>query len=124
MVTFGDDTTERPLCRTVKTDFLVLPIKSIYQRIIGRPTLGRLEAVPSTVHLKMRFYSNKGKVVTLLADLPSAKRTFYMGLNQREGLGVKRTDNPKKGGSEVNLTDLDARYDPENDVEEEDDLLT
>lgn len=36
LVTFGDD----PLTRTVKTPFLVLPCKSIYNCIIDTPTLG------------------------------------------------------------------------------------
>lgn len=40
MVTFSDHDTEKALYRTVKTSFLVLPCKSVYQGIIGRPTLG------------------------------------------------------------------------------------
>lgn len=38
MVTYG----EEPLALTVKTPFLVLPCKSVYNYVISQPTLGRL----------------------------------------------------------------------------------
>lgn len=77
MVTYGDLDGERPLFRTVKTPFLVLPCKS-YQCIIGRLTLGRLGAVTSTVHLKMKFYSLDNEIVTLKADLDAVRKCYYL----------------------------------------------
>lgn len=47
-VTYG----ERPLTRTVKTPFPVLPGESAYNCKNGRPNLGQLVEVASTVHLK------------------------------------------------------------------------
>ena len=37
----------------------------LYQCIFGRPTLTELIAVPSTVHLKMKYYTTEGLVATL-----------------------------------------------------------
>lgn len=53
-VTFGSDT----LSHTVKVQFCILPCQSPYNCIIGRPTLGSLGVVASTVHLKIKFYSH------------------------------------------------------------------
>lgn len=72
MVTYGNPDGEEAMFRTVKTVFLVLPCKSVYQCIIGRPTLGKLEAVTSTMHLKMKFYNLENKVVTIPTDLGGA----------------------------------------------------
>ncbi|MCI58039.1 hypothetical protein A2U01_0079292, partial [Trifolium medium] len=35
-----------------------------------------LLAVPSTAHLKMKYYTNKGQVATLHGDIESARRCF------------------------------------------------
>lgn len=76
MVTYG----EEELSKTVKTQFLDLPCNSPYQCIIGRPTLGRLGSVALTVHLKMKFYSQKDEVVKIAANLVAAKRCNYLSI--------------------------------------------
>ncbi|XP_058755072.1 uncharacterized protein LOC131628226 [Vicia villosa] len=43
--------------RAVKVQFLVIDCPSIYQCILGRSTLAELIAVPSTVHLKLKYYT-------------------------------------------------------------------
>ena len=53
LVTFGEDTTTRQ----VKVHFLVIDCPSLYNCILGRLTLAKLTVVPSTVHLKMKFYT-------------------------------------------------------------------
>lgn len=52
------------LTRTIKTPFLVLLCPLLYNCNFGRSTLGQLEVVVSTVHLKMKFYSVADKVIT------------------------------------------------------------
>lgn len=47
-----------PLSRTVDTLFLVLPCQMVYDCIIGRQTLGKLVTDTSTIHLKIKFYTN------------------------------------------------------------------
>lgn len=108
MVTYGDADVEKPLFRTVKTPFLVLPCKSVYQCIIGRPALGRLGAAASTVHLKMKFYFTTNEIVTLHADLESSQRCHYMSL-KTEHKTERVKDSLKKSttGNEVNVADLD-----------------
>lgn len=56
---------------------------SVYQCTVGRPTLGRLGAVLSTAHLKMKFYSTTDEAVTLQADLHSARRCHFIGLKEQ-----------------------------------------
>lgn len=75
-VTYGEGKSSKK----VDTNFLVLPCPSPYHGIVGRPTLGKLGAVASTVHLKMRFYSDSDEVVTVPADLDAARRCQYLCL--------------------------------------------
>ena len=72
MVTFGEDTATRK----VKVRFLVIDCPSLYNCILGRPTLAELTAVPSTVHLKMKFYTKRARVATIQGDLEAARRCF------------------------------------------------
>ena len=72
MVTFSEGTATRQ----VKVRFLVIDCPSLYNCILGRPTLAELTAVPSTVHLKMKFYTKKAQVATIQGDLAAARRCF------------------------------------------------
>lgn len=69
-VTFGEEADER----RVEGSILVIPIVSVYNFILGSPTLAELDAVISTVHLKMKYHNKRGDVVTIHADLDDAKR--------------------------------------------------
>src|SRR3954471_14205269 len=62
--------------RVIKVQFLVIDCPSIYQCILGHPTLGELITVPSTVHLKLKYYTTKGQVATLNVDIEAARRCF------------------------------------------------
>ncbi|MCI05789.1 hypothetical protein A2U01_0026842 [Trifolium medium] len=46
--------------KLIKVQFLVVESPSLYQCIIGRTAIADLLAVPSTAHLKMKYYTNKG----------------------------------------------------------------
>ena len=70
IVTFGAAET----ARSIKVQFLVIDCPSLYQCIFGRPTLAELIAVPSTVHLKMKYYTSNGLVATLHGDIEAAQR--------------------------------------------------
>ena len=72
MVTFGEDTATRK----VKVRFLVIDCPSLYNCILGRPTLAELTVVPSTVHPKMKFYTNRARVATIQGDLAAIRRCF------------------------------------------------
>ncbi|XP_058765791.1 uncharacterized protein LOC131639306 [Vicia villosa] len=62
--------------RAIKVQFLVIDCPPIYQCILRRPTLAELIAVPSTVHLKLKYYTAKGQVATLNGDIEAARRCF------------------------------------------------
>ena len=72
MVTFGEDTTTRQ----VKVRFLVIDCPSFYNCILGRPTLAEFTIVPSTVYLKMKFYTKRERVATIQGDLADSRRCF------------------------------------------------
>lgn len=58
--------------RTIETTFLVVPVMSVYNSILGRPTLAALDVVALTVHLKMKYNGDNGEVVTIHTNLSSA----------------------------------------------------
>jgi hypothetical protein len=62
--------------KQVRVKFLVVDCPSLYRCIIGRTTLAELVAVPSTVHLKMKYYTRSGKVATIHNDIDAARRCF------------------------------------------------
>ncbi|GFY95559.1 hypothetical protein Acr_10g0009440 [Actinidia rufa] len=45
---------------TIWQDFIVVDCPSPYNAILGRPTLGRIRAITSTYHLKMKFPTSMG----------------------------------------------------------------
>lgn len=51
--------------RVMKTQFLVIDCESLYNCILGRPTISELKTVPSTAHLMIKYYTKKGRVVTV-----------------------------------------------------------
>ncbi|GAU50359.1 hypothetical protein TSUD_409320 [Trifolium subterraneum] len=57
IVTFG----ENKAMKSVKVKFLVVDCPSLYNYIIGRPTLAELFAVSSTIHLKLKYYTKDGQ---------------------------------------------------------------
>lgn len=111
----------------VKTPFLVLPSKSVYNCVIGRLAVGRLEAVVSTIHLKMRFYTIKNDVKILDVDPGSAKRCHFLAMKSDEDhIDEVKPEKKKKRDREAdnNLADPDVRYEPYSSKEEGDDPLT
>ena len=72
-VTFGKEMDER----TVESPLLVIQVVSIYNCIMGCPTLAVLKAVTSTVHLKMKYHNNNGDVATIYPDLKAVERCHW-----------------------------------------------
>ncbi|GAU40250.1 hypothetical protein TSUD_219610 [Trifolium subterraneum] len=72
IVTFGHKET----AKSIKVKFLVVDCPSLYQCIISRTAIADLPAVASTVHLKMKYYTDKGQVATLHGDIEAARRCF------------------------------------------------
>ncbi|XP_058755629.1 uncharacterized protein LOC131628838 [Vicia villosa] len=114
IVTFG----EGEASRQVKTRFLVVDCKTLYNCIIGRPTLAELTVVPSTVHLKMKFYEKRGRVATINADIKAARRIFNASMkglqlispNKKPRAKNKPAREDKQPPTNVSSVDLDARF--------------
>ncbi|GAU40689.1 hypothetical protein TSUD_88350 [Trifolium subterraneum] len=70
IVTFG----ENKAMKSVKVKFLVVDCPSLYNCITGRPTLAKLFAVSSTIHLKLKYYTKDGQVATINGDIEAARR--------------------------------------------------
>ncbi|GAU45958.1 hypothetical protein TSUD_301670 [Trifolium subterraneum] len=66
IVTFG----ENRAMKSVKIKFLVVDCPSLYNCIIGRPTLAELFAVSSTIHLKLKYYTKDGQKKKAETKLP------------------------------------------------------
>ena len=64
------------ISRSIKTQFLHGRLPIIVSAHIQRPTLAKLIAVPSTVHLKMKYYTEEELVATLHKDI-HASRIFF-----------------------------------------------
>ncbi|GFZ18435.1 hypothetical protein Acr_27g0001740 [Actinidia rufa] len=64
---------------TVWQDFIVVDCPSPYNAILGRPTLGRIKAVTSTYHLKMKFPTLTG-IGEVKGDQKVARQCFISAM--------------------------------------------
>jgi len=63
-ITFRDDN----VAKTIMVRYIVVNAPSSYNLLVGRVSIKKLGAVVSTTHLKMKFPTNKGKVVTMTVN--------------------------------------------------------
>lgn len=71
-VTFGGE----PYLKIIKAKFMVVNIPSVYNVIIGQPTLNRLQAIISIYHTIMKFSTNTK--VDKLSSNPREFRLCYL----------------------------------------------
>lgn len=84
MVTLGEG---RDI-RTVNSQIPVVTYKSVYNCIMGRPFIGRLHAMASQVHLKLKYQYVCDKLVTINIDLSREKRIYRaLQYDQKEDRG-------------------------------------
>ena len=93
--TFTDGAT----ARTEKIKYLVVNAPFAYNILLGRPTLNRLGAVPSTRHMKLKIPSMEGVVITIKSDQKEARRCYENSLKQRRGV-CHVTTTPPPGSDE------------------------
>ncbi|GAU39237.1 hypothetical protein TSUD_396840 [Trifolium subterraneum] len=111
IVTFG----ENKAMKSVKIKFLVVDCPSLYNCIIGRPTLAELFAVSSTIHLKLKYYTKDGRVATINGDIEAARRCFEAtskNLNSVVTPKKKKEETKLSGVNSISIEDgveLDAR---------------
>ncbi|XP_045791889.1 uncharacterized protein LOC123886628 [Trifolium pratense] len=119
LVTFGSQET----AKTIKVKFLVVDCPSLYQCILGRTAIADLVAVPSTAHLKMKYYTHKGQVATLHGDIEAARRCFNASSKGNEYIGeapeAKKTKTPTSSPApNISSIDLDSRLSKKENKEE------
>ena len=88
--------------RTEKIRYVVVNASSAYNILLGRPTLNRTGAVPSTRHMKVKLPSMEGMIITICSDQKEAKKCYENSLtNRRSVCHVTTTppsdEKPKRG---------------------------
>ncbi|XP_058078992.1 uncharacterized protein LOC131227260 [Magnolia sinica] len=66
---------------TLLVDFLVVNVPSVYNVILGRPSLNAMRAVVSTYHLMMKF-STEGRVGYLRGDQREARKCYAIAVRK------------------------------------------
>ena len=79
---------------TTNIRYLVVDAPSAYNILLGRPTLNRLGAVPSTRHMKVKLPSLEGTIITIVSDQEEAK--CYENCLKTKGSVTSRL--PRKDG--------------------------
>jgi len=95
--------------REVRVRFLLVEANTSYNVLLGRPCLNAFGAIVSTLHLAMKFPSDKGTICTVHADQQIARQCYAAGLR------ITPYSRPRKQHrSEVAMTDLDPRTNTED----------
>ncbi|XP_068480871.1 uncharacterized protein [Phaseolus vulgaris] len=87
--------TDGLVSRTEKIRYLVVNALSAYNILLGRPTLNRTGAVPSTRHMKVKLPSMEGMIITIRSDQKEVKKCYENSLkNKRYVCHVSTTPPP------------------------------
>ncbi|XP_027922774.1 uncharacterized protein LOC114180671 [Vigna unguiculata] len=98
--------------REVRVRFLLVEANTSYNVLLGRPCLNAFGAIVSTLHLAMKFPSDKGTICTVHADQQIARQCYAAGLK------IAPYSRPRKQQcSEVAMTDLDHRTNMEDRIQ-------
>jgi len=65
--------------------YIVVNTPSAYNLLLGKPSLNRLGAVASTSHMKMKFPSPEGKIITMKVHQKMACKCYENSLRNRKG---------------------------------------
>ena len=113
--TFTDGVTSR----TEKIRYLVVNAPSAYNILLGRPTLNRIRAVPSTRHMKVKLPSMEGVVIIIRSDQKEAKKCYENSIkNKRSVCHVTTTPPPgvEPGQEDRRVADTAFEVATERDV--------
>jgi len=72
--------------RTEKIRYLVVNAPSEYNILLGRPTLNRTGAMPSTRHMKVKLPSMEGLIITICSDQKQAKKCYENSLKNKRSM--------------------------------------
>ena len=80
--------------RTKKIKYLVVNAPSAYNILLGKPTLNKIGAVPSTRHTKVKLPSMEGVVITIKSDQNEAKKCYENSLKNKKSVSYITTTPP------------------------------
>ena len=80
--------------RTEKIKYLVVNAPSAYNILLGRPTLNRIGAIPSTRQMKVKLPSMEGVVITIKSDQKEAKKCYENSLKNKRSVSYVTTTPP------------------------------
>ena len=86
--------TDEAASRTEKIKYLVVNSPSAYNILLGRPTLNRIGVVPSTRHMKVKFPSMEGVVITIRSDQKETKKCYKNSLKNKRSVSYITTTPP------------------------------
>ena len=86
--------TDEVASRTEKIKYLVVNAPSAYNILLGRQTLNRIGAVPSTGHMKVKLPSMEGVVITIRSDQKDAKKCYENSLKNKRSVSYITTTPP------------------------------
>ena len=122
--------------RIEKIRYLVVNAPSAYNILLGRPTLNRTGAVPSTRHMKVKLPSMEGLIITICSDQKEEKKCYENSLKNKRSIchvttmpphGVEpERENRRVAGTtlvvaaegDVQMEDIEARSESTARVEE------
>jgi len=80
--TFSDE----EVARTIAIRYVMVNTPSAYNVLLGRPSINRLGAVASTMHMKMRLPSEEGKVITIRSNQKATRKCYESNMTNRRSL--------------------------------------
>jgi len=100
--------------REVRVRFLLVEANTSYNVLLGRPCLNAFGAIVFTLHLTMKFLSDKGTICMVHADQQIARQCYTAGLRITPYSRLR-----KQHRSEVAMTDLNPRTNTEDRLQPE-----
>jgi len=65
--------------------YIIVNASSAYNLLLGRPSLNRLGAIALTTHMKMKFPSLEGGIITIKVDQKMAWKWYESSLKNHRG---------------------------------------
>ncbi|XP_057758240.1 uncharacterized protein LOC130978505 [Arachis stenosperma] len=112
---------EPPHSKTLDIQYLIVDCFSPYNIILGRPSLNTFRAMVSTIHLCVKFCSEKGTIAIIYSDRKEARQCYNAGLKVQQAT-MRRINSVYNASDIPDLAELDPRIHHEQRPTPADDL--
>jgi len=86
--TFG----EGDFARTIDVRYIVVNVPSSYNILLGSPTINKLGAVVSSMHMKVKYLCENGTVGMLMVDQREARKCYEGSLKNKRCLYIEKEE--------------------------------